>query len=209
MKNRYLLITICSLFIGIISCDGSKQVVEQIPEADKPGQEIAQLKADISELQRSNRELNRQNSELAEDLRKYSDQKVEMSKRIESLIAGYGTGIWSTEDAEDIYPVFKKPLKSADVETVIFELNREFSMDHLPRLLFKKKEDNIVFVGVDDEEYLTQRMGSSGALSYMAEVTYSITSVKGVDCVFFEFEEGDHAVPGQYCRYFYEPQRLL
>ncbi|MBE9503501.1 MAG: hypothetical protein IME96_04940 [Proteobacteria bacterium] len=131
-----------------------------------------------------------------------------MVKRIEALIEGYETGLWSTEDT-DIYPIYKKPLKAADVQTLISELNNEFTKSGLPKVVFQKKENNIVFIGIDDAEQLTQRMGSSGALSYMASVTYSITSVKGVDCVSFKFEEGDHAVPGQYCHYSFEPHTLL
>lgn len=206
-KNGPVLLIIFSLLlINIFGCDDSKPQIQESPKVQTD--EIEKSKKEINQLQGKNKELLAQNEELVDELRKFNNQKKELIKRIESLIEGYDTGLWRTEDT-DIYPVFKKPLKSADVQTVISALNNEFMKSDLPKILFQKKKNNIVFIGIDDAEQLTQRMGSSGALSYMAEVTYSITSVKGVNCVSFEFEEGDHAVPGQYCRYSFEPQTLL
>jgi hypothetical protein len=43
-------------------------------------------------------------------------------------------------------------------------------------------------------------MGSHGATSYINTVIYSITSIKDIDCIWFDFVKGDHAVPGEYCR---------
>lgn len=226
------------MLINILGCDNSKPQILEIPELQnqevleaqrdeivelkkthrkkilKLQNEIEQLhmkineRTDTNELEKRNKELIAQNEELVDELRKFQNQKKEMIKRIEVLIDGYQTGLWSADGA-DIYPIFKQPLKSSDVQTVISELNNEFMKTDLPKILFQKKENNIVFIGIDDAEQLTERMGSNGALSYMAEVTYSITSVKDVECVLFEFEEGDHAVPGQYCRYSFEPQTLL
>lgn len=56
------------------------------------------------------------------------------------------------------------------------------------------------YIGVDDDERLSRRMGSFGARSHINAVTYTITSVKDIDCISLEIEEGDHAVPGEYCR---------
>jgi hypothetical protein len=53
---------------------------------------------------------------------------------------------------------------------------------------------------VDDAAKLTRRMGSFGARSYIRSTLYSLTSLPGVDCVHFHFQEGDHASPGRYCR---------
>lgn len=53
--------------------------------------------------------------------------------------------------------------------------------------------------------YLGEQMGSNGALSYMTAVAYSLVSVKGIDCVFFDIGEGEHASPGKYCKDSLEP----
>ena len=56
------------------------------------------------------------------------------------------------------------------------------------------------YVRIRDAAHLTQSMGSAGAESYLAEITYSFTSVKGISSVNFEFTAGDHASPGTYTR---------
>jgi hypothetical protein len=43
-------------------------------------------------------------------------------------------------------------------------------------------------------------MGSAGAESFMITTTYSFTELKGINYVSFDFEEGDHAMPGVYNR---------
>lgn len=86
----------------------------------------------------------------------------------------------------------------------------EFSIKDLVVLANKKypnvelkvqaqKNDTLV-VAIEDAFYLTQSMGSAGAESYLAELTYSLTEVPGVKVVKFNFEEGDHAIPGSYTR---------
>lgn len=66
-----------------------------------------------------------------------------------------------------------------------------------------KVEHGAAFVQIINAEYLTQRMGSSGAQDYLASVTYTLTENKQIKKVNFFFEEGDQAVPGSM------PGRLL
>jgi hypothetical protein len=68
------------------------------------------------------------------------------------------------------------------------------------RLILVKVKRPTAFVRIPDAGYLTQQMGSAGAESYLAEITYSLTSIKGITAVNFEFTEGDHASPGTYTR---------
>lgn len=68
------------------------------------------------------------------------------------------------------------------------------------RLVLIKVDRPIAYVKIEDSNYLTQQMGSAGAESYLAEVTFSLTSLKGITSVNFEFPEGDHASPGTYTR---------
>ena len=57
-----------------------------------------------------------------------------------------------------------------------------------------------VFVKINKSKYLTQRMGSSGAEAYLAEVTYNLTELTGINFVDINFKMGDHAEPGTYSK---------
>src|SRR3972149_5020163 len=113
-----------------------------------------------------------------------ASQNNDIRPRLQQLIGGYGTGIWDYADNAN-YPVFVKSMKGAGIREVITELNDRFQKYKQPKVKFKKKEDGTVFIGVDNEEQLEEQMGSNGAIGYMTTVTYSLTSVKGIDCVYF------------------------
>ncbi|HEX8378336.1 MAG TPA: hypothetical protein VF602_10995 [Pedobacter sp.] len=68
------------------------------------------------------------------------------------------------------------------------------------KLDFVKASGDTIFLEIDDAVKLTQEMGSAGAQSYLAEVTYAFTEVEGIKQVNLNFEEGDHAMPGNYKR---------
>ena len=53
---------------------------------------------------------------------------------------------------------------------------------------------------IPHSEMLTERIGSTGAEIYMASATRSLTELKGIKYVNYDFEEGDHATPGVYNR---------
>lgn len=57
-----------------------------------------------------------------------------------------------------------------------------------------------MFIRIPDSEYLTQRMGSTGAYEYMIAVTFTFTELEEIEFVNFDFELGDHAKPGTYTR---------
>ena len=67
-------------------------------------------------------------------------------------------------------------------------------------LSFAKTSGDTVFVKINKSTYLTQRMGSSGAEAYLAEVTYNLTELTGINFVDINFKMGDHAEPGTYSR---------
>ena len=58
------------------------------------------------------------------------------------------------------------------------------------------QEGNKAIIKIEDSTYLTQEMGSAGAQAFLAEATYSLTEIKGIEAVDFRFKAGDHAVPG-------------
>ena len=84
------------------------------------------------------------------------------------------------------------------IRQTINEYNAE--KNHFPKVILSKIDNRIVYIKVNDEELLTQRMGTYGASEYMKEVQNTITAVEGIDCVYFDIEEGDHAFPGKYCK---------
>jgi hypothetical protein len=70
----------------------------------------------------------------------------------------------------------------------------------LPKLKFIDLQIGIVTVEVINAEYLTQRMGTTGADAFMATATFTLTEHEDVNGVNFLFKEGDHAMPGVYSR---------
>jgi hypothetical protein len=87
---------------------------------------------------------------------------------------------------------------STDPEKFRTKAGREPDAPPKVKLLYVKK--NIASVEVINAEYLTQRMGSSGAQAYIASVTFTLTENPQIKRVNFIFEEGDHAMPGTYSR---------
>jgi hypothetical protein len=117
---------------------------------------------------------------------------------IDQLVDGYGPGIWYFSKAD--YPLFHHPLDNATLESVVGELNQMLEADHNPTIIVKSQTERMVRVEVSDDLQLTQGMGSSGAQAYLQVVLYSLTSLPGIHCVDFEFQEGDHARPDIVCR---------
>lgn len=63
-----------------------------------------------------------------------------------------------------------------------------------------KISNDTVYLKIDEANYLTQQMGSSGPTLYLSEVVYDLTEIPGIRNVSFAMEEGDHAGPGVYSR---------
>jgi len=68
------------------------------------------------------------------------------------------------------------------------------------RLRYIRTSNDSMFVNINNSTYLTQQIGSSGAESYLAEVTYNLTELNGINYINIKFKEGDHASPGTYTR---------
>ena len=79
-------------------------------------------------------------------------------------------------------------------------LPRDGGRPVLPEMRYKGLNEGILDLEVQNDEYLTERMGSTGAEEYLAAATFTLTEYKGIKSVRFLFEEGDHAVPGIYSR---------
>ena len=68
------------------------------------------------------------------------------------------------------------------------------------KLEWVKQEGNIVFLKIEDADYLTRESGTVGARAYLAELTFSLTELEGISKVNLSFKEADHARPGVYER---------
>ena len=64
------------------------------------------------------------------------------------------------------------------------------------KLEFRKISHDTLYVAIPESAVLTQQMGSSGAYSYIASTTFTLTELKQIKFVTYDFEEGDHLSPG-------------
>ncbi len=64
------------------------------------------------------------------------------------------------------------------------------------KLEFRKVSHDTLYVAIPESAVLTQQMGSSGAYSYISSATYSLTELKNIKFVNYDFQEGDHLAPG-------------
>ncbi|MCP4754997.1 MAG: hypothetical protein GY866_29315 [Proteobacteria bacterium] len=163
---------------------------------DKKERELENAKIELDELQTELSDLKRQMDVLTR-------RSLEMEKRVLQLLSGYPTGIWTCDDEVGSF-VFENELATENPSEIIDYLNKKRRTLGYPDLVLKKIEKKTLHVAIDDAKQLTQRMGSAGAHCYLGGTTYSLTSVKDIDYVRFEFEAGDHAIPGKYDRLFFE-----
>ena len=141
--------------------------------------------------------------DLAWELGESKEVSAKRKARIEQLSSGYPTGIWGCDNSVDRI-IFKQEIRNPTLQKIIAELNEANKSSKLPNIIFLEQNKNSVHLTVSDSEQLTERMGSSGAMCYLGEVVYSVTSFDDIDAVIFEFEEGSHAIPGKYYRIDFE-----
>jgi hypothetical protein len=68
------------------------------------------------------------------------------------------------------------------------------------KLEWIKQEGDIIFLKIEEADYLTRESGTVGARAYLAELTFTLTELEGISKVNLSFKEGDHARPGVYER---------
>jgi hypothetical protein len=89
------------------------------------------------------------------------------------------------------------PADSLNANSILEMLNGLYPEN---KIEFQKISGDSIFIRLPKSNYLTRQMGSSGAESWLAEVTYNLTELVNVDYVDIRFKEGDHATPGTYSR---------
>jgi hypothetical protein len=108
-----------------------------------------------------------------------------------------------------------------DVNKLIIALNKamddaeivrsqgENVKSEFPKIVLQKIEQQTATVEVVNGQYLTRKMGSSGAQDYLAATTYTLTENPGIKSINFVFNAGDHAMPGLYSRESFTAYKLV
>ena len=123
-------------------------------------------------------------------------------------------GSESTEISDPLEPIWKydynqqteefeiKQMRLVDGNTLTGETLEKIINKSYPKVQIKfiRTSNDTAFISIPDSKVLTQQMGSAGAESFMVSTTFNLTELKGINYVLFDFEEGDHAVPGVYNR---------
>jgi len=91
-------------------------------------------------------------------------------------------------------------LNGTDKDPGAFRTKGDREPNDPPKVKLLNVKDHTAFLEVINAEYLTQRMGSSGAQAYLGSITFTLTENPQIKKVSFLFEEGDHAMPGTYTR---------
>lgn len=109
--------------------------------------------------------------------------------------------LWSADLApkkgvtmKKLRPVATDSLTPTNIVQLLNETYPEIS------LRFTKSSNDTIFVKINNSNYLTQQMGSSGPEVYLADVTYNLTEIPGINFAAIIFKAGDHASPGVYSR---------
>jgi hypothetical protein len=112
--------------------------------------------------------------------------------------------IWVYDDQADSIVQLREVNKDTlTVEKLITRINADYNNEVV--ISFSRIAHDTLFIAIKDPEYLTQKMGSAGAFEFMISTTFTLTEMRGIEYVSFDFEEGDHASPGNYSRkYFWD-----
>lgn len=130
-----------------------------------------------------------------------TDEKSENDSE-SSVVYDPSEAIWGYEYNPHTKELELKQLRSVDRNALTGDSLEKIINKSWPRieLNFIKISNDTAFISIPDSEVLTQQMGSAGAMNYLISTTYSFTELIGINHVSFDFEEGDHGVPGVYDR---------
>jgi hypothetical protein len=119
-----------------------------------------------------------------------------------SVVYDSSEEIWQQEYNQQTEEFELKQIRPVDNDTLTGEALEKIINTSWPRVQIKfiRTSNDTAFISIPDSEVLTQQMGTAGAESFMISTTYSFTELKGIHYVAFDFEEGDHGIPGVYHR---------
>ena len=130
-----------------------------------------------------------------------TDEKIEIGSE-SSVVYDSSEAIWRYEYNQQTEEFEVKQLRSVDRGTLTGETLEKIINKSWPKVQIKfiRTSNDTAFIFIPDSEVLTQQMGTAGAEGFMISTTYSLTELKGINHVSFDFKEGDHGIPGVYNR---------
>lgn len=188
---------LCGFLFFAAACNNGedRQLEDDLAAADR---QLSQCRAENHTLSRENSRLHTNYEDLGAFCENLKVENRELTEWSRELVRIYGPSVWYIGQYEKPLPRERYP--GATANDLVRELNSKLRQDHLPEVLLKKIDNHTAYVNVSDETHLTQRMGSAGAAAYLSAVTFTLCSLNSIECVEFDFQEGDHAAPGRFCR---------
>jgi hypothetical protein len=116
-----------------------------------------------------------------------------------TLFAKNQSLLWQVRDSNGFKlskPV-KRGINTMSANNIVDLINNNYDSIHINYL---KTSHDTVYLTIPHSESLTEKIGDTGAENFMASTVYSLTEVKGIRFVSFDFNGGDHAMPGVYTR---------
>jgi hypothetical protein len=114
---------------------------------------------------------------------------------------------WNQETAS--LEIVRTNADSAKTITEAIErFNKAYQRSKYPFVRLIKVNGDTAYIFIDNSNYLTQQMGTTGADEYLATLTFSLTELSRINYLNLDFIEGDHAVPGTYQRTDFNPNDL-
>lgn len=141
--------------------------------------------------------LDTEDKELCDTIEQLHDDFI---SQLKPTLIEKDPSIWGCDNVHATTVVKTRPMAGTDLPALIAALNKDHAARKQPLLQLRGVERDTAVVTIDDPGLLTHRMGSTGAMCYLAGATFTLTSLQGVDSVWFDFPEGDHAAPGRYDR---------
>jgi hypothetical protein len=107
--------------------------------------------------------------------------------------------LWHVDDSKRLK--ISKPIVAGidtmSAQHIIQLINSNYDSIHLD---YVKTSHDTIYVHIPNSEMLTEKIGNTGAEMFMASTTFSLTEIKGIHFVNYDFVEGEHAAPGVYDR---------
>ncbi len=190
-------VVLTTLLLLAVGCNNDK--------APASGAALAECRQERDALRAQNDQLEEQIARVqskAEDLQSQIDNTTiknnELAQWSRQVAERFGPSVWFV--GPDEKPLPYQSIANASPQLLLHRLNELFKQSHQPRAILQKIEGDTAFIRIAEEQRLTQEMGSTGATAYLQAVTYTLTSIPSIQYVAFDFEAGDHAMPGRYSR---------
>lgn len=177
---------------------GNGKVEQLASELEQTRKEVQTLRADNARLEARYSQLQTELIELQAAHAQLKAREAQLAQWALQLADRFGPSVWYF--GQDERPLPYRTVANATPRLLVAALNELLRSSGLPEVTLLKIEDDTAYVHIQEDEQLTQTMGSAGATGYIQAVTYTLCSLPDIAYVDFDFREGDHAVPGRYAR---------